>query len=110
MSHPCLRCGACCATWEVQFERSEVTDALRDHVVPAATERHVMLAGTEGETPRCNALKGRIGGRIRCTLYADRPSPCRDVHASFEFGERDPTCDEARKRHGLPRLRMSDWR
>ncbi|MBW1881598.1 MAG: YkgJ family cysteine cluster protein, partial [Deltaproteobacteria bacterium] len=68
MTHPCLDCGACCATWAVQFERTEVTRALRPHVVPAATERHVILVGTEGEHPRCAALQGEVGERTRCAI------------------------------------------
>ena len=110
MPHPCLECGACCATWAVQFDRIEVTRALRPHVVPAATSRHVILAGTEGDQPRCAALKGQIGTRVRCTLYDKRPSPCHEVQASLQDGHRDITCDEARTRHGLPLLRPSDWR
>lgn len=110
MAHPCLECGACCSTWPVQFHASEVTAALKPHVVPAATKRHRIMCGTEGERPRCKGLQGTIGDRVRCTLYAHRPSPCRDVLASLERGERDPTCDEARERHGLPRLSFKDWR
>lgn len=110
MAHPCLECGACCSTWAVQFDATEVTGALKPHVVAAATTRHRMMRGTEGDRPRCVGLKGTIGDRVRCTLYADRPSPCRDVLASLERGARDPTCDEARARHGLPRLTFDDWR
>jgi len=110
VDHPCLTCGACCSTWEVQFDAAEVTTALTPHVVPAATDRHRRMRGTETDCPRCVGLSGTVGGRVRCTLYADRPSPCRDVLASLEHGARDPTCDEARARHGLPRLSFRDWR
>jgi Fe-S-cluster containining protein len=110
MGHPCVECGACCATWAVQFDRSEVTAALEEHVVEAATPKHVVLTGTEREAPRCAALRGTIGRKTACTLYTNRPSPCREVMASFEHGRRDPTCDEARRRHGLPRLTPRDWR
>ncbi|MFT5458997.1 MAG: Fe-S-cluster containining protein [Myxococcota bacterium] len=109
MAHPCLECGACCATWAVQFDASEVTVALRPHVVPAATAKHCIMAGTEGDSPRCVGLRGVVGDRASCGLYPHRPSPCRDVGASLEDGHRDPTCDEARARHGLPRLQYSDW-
>ena len=109
MAHPCLTCGACCATWPVQFARSEVTQALRAYVVAAPTPRHRVLKGTEGDAPRCVALGGAIGERSRCAIYAHRPSPCVEVQASWEHGERDPTCDEAREHHGLARLRPSDW-
>lgn len=110
--HPCLECGACCATWSVVFPRAEVAPRGRvptDMVVPG-TGRHACLSGTDADPPRCHALEGRIGGRARCTRYAERPSVCREVQASYEHGERDPTCDEARAAHGLPRLRIRDWR
>jgi len=110
VAHPCLECGACCSTWPVQFAAHEVTDALRAYVVPAATERHRLMAGTEGSAPRCVALQGTVGDRASCRLYAHRPSPCHEVAASLSDGHRDPTCDEARARHGLPRLTWSDWR
>jgi Fe-S-cluster containining protein len=110
MIHPCRACGACCATWPVQFDRTEVTEALRPHVLPGPTPRYALLAGTEGDAPRCAALKGTVGDRCRCTIYPDRPSPCREVEASLAHGERDITCDEARARHGLPRLTFADWR
>ncbi|MFK7929295.1 MAG: YkgJ family cysteine cluster protein [Myxococcota bacterium] len=110
--HPCLSCGACCATWEVQFERSELRRAgpvLKQHAV-AVSAAHACMSGTQGDAPRCEALQGTIGDRARCGIYAHRPKICREVTASYERGERDETCDAARKRHGLERLRPSDWR
>ncbi len=109
MSHPCLTCGACCATWSVQFDRAEVTAGLRRHVVAARTDRHVILKGTEGDAPRCDALEGVVGHRTRCGLYRYRPTPCRDVRASYEDGVHDASCHEARVRHGLPPLLPRDW-
>ncbi len=110
MAHPCLSCGACCATWAVQLERSELTRALRPHVVPAASSRYVILAGTEGDHPRCAALQGEVGQRCRCGIYDHRPSPCHEVQASLQRGRQDSCCDEARVRHGLAKLRFDDWR
>jgi hypothetical protein len=109
MAHPCQTCGACCATWAVQIDRSEVKAALRPHVVPARTDRHAILTGTEAASPRCAALDGVIGVRTRCTIYAARPSPCREVRPSYEDGTRDASCHEARVRHGLAPLRPRDW-
>lgn len=109
MSHPCLTCGACCATWSVQFDRTEVTARLKPHVVAARTDRHVILRGTEGDTPRCSALEGTVGERTRCGMYRDRPTPCHDVRASYEDGVHDASCHEARVRHRLPPLVPRDW-
>ena len=109
MSHPCRTCGACCSTWAVQFERREAKGPLRAYVVAAATPKHVVMAGTETEPARCSCLTGVVGGRSGCSIYAHRPSPCREVLASLEDGHRDPTCDEARARHGLAKLTFADW-
>lgn len=77
---------------------------------PMPDPRQVLMAGTGGPTPRCAALIGTIGERAQCGIYRDRPSICREVTPSFQFGERDETCDAARKRHGLAPLGPKDWR
>jgi Fe-S-cluster containining protein len=111
--HPCLGCGACCATWPVQFHRSEVTprgDTPRRLVERTGDRDQVVMSGTEGPCPRCDALDGVIGDRTRCSIYPDRPSVCLEVVASFEHGEQDTSCDEARRKYGLPTLTALDWR
>jgi Fe-S-cluster containining protein len=56
----------------------------------------VRMVGTDATAPRCIALAGDIGREVACTIYAARPSPCRE----FEAG--DEACVRARRRHGLP--------
>lgn len=69
------------------------------------------MKGTEKKhQPKCCALEGRVGGKARCTIYANRPTPCRQFTASFENGIANPRCDEARAAHGLPPLSGKDWR
>jgi len=53
-----------------------------------------------GEPERCVALAGRLGGSVFCTLHTPdaRPLGCRE----FQVGE--PSCNLARRRHGLARL------
>ena len=58
----------------------------------------VRLCGTDASEPRCIALAGEIGQAVRCTIYAERPSPCR------EFDIEHAACNRARQRHGLPPL------
>jgi Fe-S-cluster containining protein len=75
--------------------------------------RHHELAmrGTDaGEPIRCVALEGVVGERTACRIYAQRPSPCRGVRASYEDGTADAHCDRARAKHGLPALTPADWR
>jgi Fe-S-cluster containining protein len=68
------------------------------------------MRGTDtGEAMRCIALEGVVGERVSCRVYAQRPSPCRAVRASWEDGTPDPHCDRARARHGLRPLTPADW-
>jgi len=111
--HPCLRCGACCASFRVAFHWSEAQPANPDGVPEELTQplRHHELAMRHGDAPamRCIALAGTVGESTKCTIYPQRPSPCRAVRASFEDGTADPHCDRARARHGLPALTPADW-
>lgn len=99
----CQQCGACCASFRVSFywAEAESTQGPGTHGVPAAlTETispHLLcMQGTNARQPRCSALQGQVGGSIGCTIYAQRPSPCREVMPG------DAQCLKARARHGLP--------
>lgn len=94
----CTRCGACCFNppeniAEGYSEYVEVTerdelwrrpDVLRRHTTERDGKRHMRLLGDE----RCSALLGRLGGRVRCSIYALRPAPCRRVQAGSELCRR----------------------
>ncbi|GAB1594978.1 YkgJ family cysteine cluster protein [Lysobacter claricitrinus] len=114
MVHPCLSCGACCAQFRVAFHWSE-TDAAPGGLTPAAlTEavdpHRVAMRGTYGGgSIRCGALRGVVGVATSCTIYAQRPSPCRELQASWEHGVAIAQCDRARAAHGLPPLTPADW-
>ncbi len=58
---------------------------------------------------RCVALAGTVGDDTRCRIYANRPTPCRELQAAWEDGTPSPQCDRARARHGLPALTPLDW-
>lgn len=101
----CQQCGACCAAFRVDFHPAElaggafawgkgVDRALTVPVTPAI----VRLCGTDSPAPRCVALQGEIGLMVACSIYEERPSPCR------EFDTRHAACNRARQRHGLPPL------
>jgi Fe-S-cluster containining protein len=62
------------------------------------------MLGTSQSNPRCTKLAGVIGEDVRCTMYEQRSSSCRDFDASWEHGEHNPRCDDARAKHGLPPL------
>ncbi|WP_284322286.1 YkgJ family cysteine cluster protein [Dyella acidisoli] len=113
MIHPCLRCGACCACFRVAFHWMEAEASLGGHVPAELTEKldphRLVMRGTQAYQPRCIALKGTIGEAAHCGIYPQRPSVCREVPPSWEFGEPSPQCDKGRTAHGLPPLTPDDW-
>ena len=95
----CQSCGACCVTYRVSFYWAEAAERdIPDAMVEQLTPWHACLRGTNDARPRCAALNGRVGEHVACGMYAQRPSPCREV----EVG--DERCRRARARHGLPPL------
>jgi Fe-S-cluster containining protein len=104
----CEACGACCCNSEpnkhhafrdyvevtsadVLWKRQEKLFSLA--VLNAVGETHLKLVGRE---QRCVALSGKVGEQVGCTIYALRPTPCRDLQAgSLE-------CLERRKEKKLP--------
>lgn len=113
MSHPCLRCGACCAHFRVAFHWSEAEPGLGGVVPPALTEQldphRLVMRGTNAYRPRCTALAGTVGVDGHCSIYAGRPSVCREVEPAWEFGRASAQCDKARIAHGLAPLTAADW-
>jgi len=101
----CQTCGACCASFRVDFHPAELAGGAftwgkgvdRSMTVPV-TANLVRMCGTDLTQPRCIALAGEIGEQVNCTIYEVRPSPCR------EFDIDHPACARARQRHGLPPL------
>ncbi|VYU78890.1 YkgJ family cysteine cluster protein [Metakosakonia massiliensis] len=105
--NPCMSCGACCAYFRVSFYWAEADDA--GGLVPAELTEAVTpflrcMSGTRQKPCRCSALEGTPGEATRCTIYHQRPSPCREFMASGENGEANEACDRARAHYGLPPL------
>jgi len=101
--NPCLTCGACCACYRVSFYWAETDEATQGGVPVNMTFRAVMK-GTNQPEPRCVALEGEIGLRVRCAIYERRPGPCRDLPFSGRDGLREEKCDKARAAWNLPLL------
>lgn len=102
---PCQSCGACCAAFRVDFHPAELAGGAfswGEGVPPALavplTPALVRLKGTDAVPPRCIALAGEIGEAVACTIYEERPSPCREFEAGHD------ACARARRRHGLAPL------
>lgn len=111
--HPCLTCGACCAHFRVGFHWSESDQHAADGVPSELTEildgHRLVMKGTWARQPRCVALDAEIGVYSRCSIHPQRPSVCRDVPASWEFGIASAQCDKGRIAHGLPVLTPQSW-
>jgi uncharacterized protein len=105
----CTRCGACCASFRVDFAADELLSAggsVPDGLVEPLTARLVRMRGTDHARPRCAALQGTVGLQVRCGIHEWRPAPCREFGARAPFGQGDEACAQARARHGLPPLPM----
>ncbi|MDB5806146.1 MAG: ferredoxin [Betaproteobacteria bacterium] len=106
-ANPCMTCGACCTSFVVPFYWREADDA-GGRVPAALTEplppHRLCMAGTNSKSPRCIALEGEVGKATSCSIYADRPSPCRAFTRHGEAGADNDSCTRARARYGLPAL------
>ena len=101
----CQSCGACCASFRVDFHPAELSggafawgEGVPQAMTVPVTAGIVRLCGTDSAAPRCVALAGEIGQSVSCPIYEGRPSPCR------EFDTEHAACNRARQRHGLSPL------
>ena len=97
----CQQCGACCASFRVDFSVEELDE--NGGSVPAGltvelTDTLCRMRGTDHSPPRCAALTGQLGVQVSCGIYEWRSSPCRG------FSEGSDACARARLRQGLPAL------
>lgn len=105
----CTSCGACCASFRVDFPEEElqslggsVPDTLADEI-RAGTFR---LRGTDYASPRCAVLQGVVGQAAWCGLHEYRPNVCREFAPFAAHGRFDEACNRARARHGLAPLNV----
>ncbi len=101
----CEKCGACCAFFPVNFPDTEITDLIKGTLltemsIPAGHLLRVMK-GTECRSPRCVALEGEVGRRVRCLIYTGRPSTCHNFKRSWENDIGNTLCDRARAVYGM---------
>ncbi|OQY57494.1 MAG: hypothetical protein B6245_16735 [Desulfobacteraceae bacterium 4572_88] len=101
----CEKCGACCAFFCVSFPEAE-TDEASGGVVPIAMtlptkDSKRFMKGTKTKTHRCIALEGMVGSKVRCGIYENRPSACRNFMRSWENDIGNRLCDKARGAFGL---------
>jgi uncharacterized protein len=97
----CTTCGACCASFRVDFavyELDEMGGSVPSGLTVEVNGSTCRMRGTDHVPIRCAALTGKVGEKVACGIYEWRPAPCR------EFAEGNYACDKARARHGLPPL------
>ncbi|HLO94685.1 MAG TPA: YkgJ family cysteine cluster protein [Burkholderiaceae bacterium] len=105
--NPCLGCGACCASFRVDFAREELQSeggSVPDGLCVDLTDSLCRMRGSDHARPRCAALVGEIGVNASCGIYEWRPSPCREFGLRAPLGLGDEACARARLRQGLPAL------
>ncbi len=106
-SNPCMSCGACCASFRVDFAREELDEAggcVPSGLAVDVNDSTCRMRGTDHASPRCAALVGTVGVRTHCGIYEWRPSPCREFGLLAPLGTGDDACARARVRHGLTPL------
>ena len=105
--NPCLACGACCASFTVDFARAELLSEgghVPDGLAVEVNGALCRLRGTDHARPRCAALVGTVGVQASCGIHPWRPSPCREFGLRAPLGIGDEACARARARHGLAPL------
>ncbi|KQP13317.1 YkgJ family cysteine cluster protein [Pseudorhodoferax sp. Leaf267] len=98
---PCQSCGACCASFRVDFSVHELLSqggSVPDGLAVEVNGQLARMRGTDHAPPRCAALTGRLGEQVACGIYEWRCSPCREFEAGSD------ACGRARARLGLPTL------
>jgi hypothetical protein len=71
MTHPCLTCGACCASFRVDFsvyETQELGGDVPDGLAVDVTDTLRRMRGTDHSPPRCAALTGKVGTQAACGM------------------------------------------
>jgi len=98
---PCQQCGACCASYRVDFSVHELDDMggrVPSGLAVEVNDTLCRMRGTDHAQPRCAALGGKIGISVSCGIYEWRPNPCHELESGSD------ACERARARHGLPAL------
>lgn len=107
--NPCLSCGACCQHFRISFYCGETEDHPGGWVPSSKVIKlnpvMACMQGTEMGGGKCVALIGTPGEPgIGCSIYKNRPSPCREYPVWMEDGSPNPDCQRLRQKIGLAPL------
>ncbi|MDT8377627.1 MAG: YkgJ family cysteine cluster protein [Desulfotignum sp.] len=98
---PCMKCGACCAFYPVALQDADDHPGVPRNLICVDRQSRRFMKGTLASSPRCAALEGVVGTRVKCAIYMTRPGVCREFPWSWENGRGNPLCDRARAIYGL---------
>ena len=105
LSSVCFQCGQCCQHFRVSFYHGEVeSDVSRgvpEALVTPISPHWVCMKGTESGGKACIALSHSAGQGYRCSIYTDRPSPCREFNILNTDGTENEDCKRLRLRVNL---------
>ncbi|MGA0090289.1 MAG: YkgJ family cysteine cluster protein [Burkholderiaceae bacterium] len=106
LSPLCFQCGQCCQHFRVSFYHGEVEGSAHSGVpaelVTPISPHRVCMKGTELGGSPCVALTHNAEEGYRCSIYANRPSPCREFNVLNDDGSENEDCKKLRLRHNLP--------
>lgn len=96
--NPCFECGQCCQHFRVSFYHGEI-EGNGTGLVPAQLTSKVnahlaCMKGTERGGAPCVALRYNAEEGYRCSIYEQRPSPCREFNILNEDGTPNPECQK----------------
>lgn len=103
--NPCTHCGACCASYRVDFSALQLQSmggSVPDGLAVEVSGSTCRMRGTDHVPIRCAALTGKVGEQVACGIYEWRPNPCHELEAGSD------ACERARARHGLRALGTPD--
>lgn len=107
--NPCLNCGVCCNYFRISFYFGELDTQPLGFVPNELTSKvndfYACMKGSE-TGGRCIALQGTPGnGDIKCAIYHNRPTPCREFPVWLDDGSPNPKCNELRAKAGIPAIK-----
>ena len=101
----CFACGQCCQSLRVSFYHGEVegngSGTVPANLVTQITPHLVCMKGTEKGKGRCIALTYTTTEGYRCSIYENRPSPCREFNVRNDDGRPNSECNTLRIAIGL---------
>ena len=100
LTNPCLECAQCCQHFRVTFYHGQVSGngygTVPPELVTSISPHLVCMKGTEQGRHPCIALKYWPQMGYRCSIYENRPSPCREFNCHDERGIVNPKCNALR--------------